>query len=153
LDLTFTVNNKKYNIKVEPDYTLIYILREILNLTGTKIGCGKGECGACTVIMNGKTVNACLVPAIQLENSEITTIEALAKDQKLSKLQENMISEGAVQCGFCMPGIIISGKNLLDNNSNPNEEEIRTAISGNLCRCTGYSKIVQAIKKTANEVK
>lgn len=147
IDISFYVNQRAYNLKVYSSTTLLTILREELGLTGTKKGCGSGECGACTVILNGKTVNACLVLASQIDCAYIETIEGVSKDGKLSRLQDSMISEGAVQCGFCTPGIIMSAKNLLDNNSSPTEEEIRTAISGNLCRCTGYSKIVSAVKK------
>jgi len=149
MELNFTVNDIKRKLTIDPSMTLIEILRKELKLTGTKEGCGKGECGSCTVIMNGKTVNACLVIGSQLEGAEITTIEGLAKEGQLHPVQEAFIDAGAVQCGFCIPGMVISAKALLDENPEPSEEEIRVGISGNLCRCTGYSKIVDAVKKAA----
>jgi len=142
---------RKKHIKLDPSMTLLEILRNILKLTGTKEGCGKGECGSCTVLLNGKAVNACLVIASQLEEAEIITIEGLGKGEEIHPIQKAFIEEGAVQCGFCIPGMIMSAKALLDENPHPSEEEIKWGISGNLCRCTGYSKIVSAIEKAAKE--
>lgn len=146
-----TVNGIKHELDVEPTQTLIYVIREILELTGTKEGCGNGECGACTVIMNGQAVNSCLIIAVQANGSEITTIEGLMKDGELHKIQQAFVKHGAIQCGFCSPGMIMSAKALLDENPMPTEKEIRTAIAGNLCRCTGYVKIVEAIKAIAEQ--
>ncbi|AFQ44092.1 (2Fe-2S)-binding protein [Desulfosporosinus meridiei] len=148
MQIEFTVNWKVYNLTVSPTLRLIDLLREELGLTGTKEGCGEGECGSCTVIMNGKAVNSCLVLASQIRGQEILTIEALEKDG-LDKLQVSFIKNSAVQCGFCTPGMLMSAKALLMKNPSPSEEEIKTAIAGNLCRCTGYNKIVQAIKEAA----
>lgn len=149
IDINFIVNGEKKNIFIDPSMTLLEILRYTLKLTGTKEGCGKGECGTCTVLLNGKTVNACLVLASQLEGTEILTVEGLRKDGELHPLQKSFIEDGAVQCGFCIPGMIISAKALLDENPSPTEAEIRRGISGNLCRCTGYSKIISAIQKVS----
>ncbi|SDG95594.1 (2Fe-2S)-binding protein [Desulfosporosinus hippei] len=148
MQIEFTVNGKMYNLTVSPTLRLIDLLREELGLTGTKEGCGEGECGSCTVIINGKAVNSCLVLASQIRGQEILTIEALETDG-LDKLQESFIKNSAVQCGFCTPGMLMSAKALLMKNPTPSEEEIKTAIAGNLCRCTGYNKIVQAIKEAA----
>ncbi|MBN2324163.1 MAG: (2Fe-2S)-binding protein [Spirochaetes bacterium] len=140
------VNGEEYELEVKPQETLLDVIRERLSLTGTKRGCETGDCGACTVIMNHKAVSSCLVLAVEADGAEIVTIEGLAKEGKLHPLQEAFVRHGAVQCGFCTPGMILSAKALLDENKNPTEEEIRRAISGNLCRCTGYTKIVEAIK-------
>lgn len=149
IDLNFIVNGEKKHISIDPSMTLLEMLRHTLKLTGTKEGCGKGECGTCTVLMNGKAVNACLVLGSQLEGTEILTVEGVSNGRELHSLQKSFIEEGAVQCGFCIPGMIISAKALLDENPNPTEEEIRRGISGNLCRCTGYTKIVSAIQKAS----
>ncbi|MEQ8190528.1 MAG: (2Fe-2S)-binding protein [Candidatus Eremiobacterota bacterium] len=149
IDLNFIVNGEKKKISIDPSMTLLEILRHTLKLTGTKEGCGKGECGTCTVLMNGKTVNACLVLGSQLEGTEILTVEGVSNGRELHSLQKSFIEEGAVQCGFCIPGMIISAKALLDENPSPTDEEIRRGISGNLCRCTGYTKIVSAIQKAS----
>lgn len=135
---------------VEPQQTLLETLRYDLGLTGTKEGCGDGNCGSCTVLLDGQAVNSCLVLAIEVDGQEITTIEGLCQGGKLHPLQQAFIDEGAVQCGFCTPGMILSAKALLDSNPHPTEAEVRLAISGNLCRCTGYEKIVQAIMSVAN---
>ena len=129
--------------------TLLDFLREDLGLKGTKRGCDSGQCGACTIIMDGKTVNACLVLAIQADGKEILTIEGLSSGGRLHPLQEAFVEEGAVQCGFCVPGMILSAKALLDEKKDPSGEEIREALSGNLCRCTGYVKIIKAVQKAA----
>jgi len=149
--LKFKVNDEKYCIEVEATETLLHILRERLNLTGTKEGCGKGDCGACTVLLNGIAVNSCIVPAVQLQDSEIITIEGLAKDGEMSLLQKMFIEKGAIQCGFCTPGMIMSAEALLRKNPNPTREEIEIAIAGNLCRCTGYVKIIEAIEAAVTQ--
>lgn len=146
---SFRVNGKEVFVEVADTTTLLEILREHLGLTGTKEGCGKGECGACTVLLNGKTVNSCLIFAPQIEGQEVMTIEGLNSDSEAKLLQEAFIDEGAVQCGFCTPGMIVSSKALLMKNSTPNRDEIRDALSGNLCRCTGYTKIIDAVEKAA----
>ncbi len=144
--ICLTINGKEYEVAVAPNMTLADLLREELMLTGTKKGCEMGDCGTCTVIMNGRAVNSCLVLAVQASGKEITTVEGLETDEGLHPLQEKFIENGAIQCGFCTSGMLLSAKSLLDNNPKPSELEIRTAISGNLCRCTGYQKIVESIK-------
>lgn len=144
--LEIIVNGKQYRLKVPVKTTLLDVLREQLGLTGTKRGCEIGECGACTVIMNGKTVNSCLVLAAQANGAEITTIEGVSNEGKLHPMQEAFLNHDAVQCGFCTPGMILSAVNLLEKNPQPTEYEIREAIAGNLCRCTGYQQIVEAIQ-------
>lgn len=138
---------------VVEDMRLLDFLRDELGLTGTKEGCGEGECGACTVIIDGKAVNSCLVLLPEIDGSEVTTIEGLSKDGELDTIQKAFVDEGAVQCGFCTPGMIMSAKALLDRNDSPSDEEIMEAIEGNLCRCTGYYKIVQAIKTAAENLR
>ncbi len=144
--ICLTINGKEYELAVVPNMTLADLLREELLLTGTKKGCELGDCGTCTVIMNGKAVNSCLVLAVQAAGKEITTVEGLETEKGLHPLQEKFIENGAIQCGFCTSGMLLSAKTLLDKNPKPDELEIRTAISGNLCRCTGYQKIVESIK-------
>jgi len=148
--LHLKVNGEEYQVEVEPQEILLDVIRDKLNLTGTKRGCDTGDCGACTIIMDGKAVNSCLVLALEANGKEIVTIEGLAKKGQLHPLQEAFVQHGAVQCGYCTPGMIMSAKALLDENRNPTEEEIRKAIAGNLCRCTGYAKIVQAIQALAD---
>lgn len=143
--LELKVNGEDYEVAVEPHWTLLEVLREQLGLTGAKEGCGLGECGACTVLMGGKEVHSCIIPAVAAKGKEIITIEGLAKDGKLDPLQKAFVDHGAMQCGFCTPGMIMAGKALLNRNPNPTEGEVRKAISGNICRCTGYAKIVEAI--------
>ena len=145
VEITVTVNGVKYTHNVPAYMSLLQFLKERLHLTGTKEGCGRGECGACTVIMGGKTVNSCLVLAVEVDGSEIRTIEGEARNGKLTELQKAFLEHGAIQCGFCTPGMIMSGQNLLERNPNPSREEIVEAIAGNLCRCTGYEPIVEAI--------
>jgi carbon-monoxide dehydrogenase small subunit len=149
--IKLSVNGEEHEVLVEPRQTLVDVLRHDLGLTGTKEGCGNGNCGSCTVLIDGQTVNSCLVLAIEMEGKPITTIEGLAQGGQLHPLQQAFIDEGAVQCGFCTPGIILSAKALLDNNPKPTESEIRQGIVGNLCRCTGYDKIVKAIMKAASK--
>ncbi len=144
--LHLKVNDEEYRLEVELQEILLDIIRDKLNLTGTKRGCDTGDCGACTIIIDGKAVNSCLMLAIEADGKEILTIEGLARKGQLHPLQEAFVQYGAIQCGYCTPGMIMSAKALLDENSNPTEEEIRRAIAGNLCRCTGYIKIFQAIK-------
>ena len=144
------INGVERELLVSPNETLAQLLRgPQLNLTGTKQGCEIGDCGACTVLLNGRAVNSCLVLAVQTNGSEVTTIEGLAQDGKLHPVQEAFVQNGAIQCGFCSPGMILSSKALLDKKPSPTRDEIREAISGNLCRCTGYYKIVNAIEKAA----
>jgi carbon-monoxide dehydrogenase small subunit len=143
------VNGRERQVEVEPRQTLLDVLRNSLGLTGTKEGCGAGNCGSCTVLLNGKAVNSCLVFAVEAVGQEITTIEGLSEEGNFHPLQQAFIDEGAVQCGFCTPGMILTAKALLDSNPHPTEAQVRLAIAGNLCRCTGYDKIVRAILKVA----
>jgi len=147
-----TINNRRYELSVSPNQTLLHFLREELGLTGTKCGCEIGECGACTVLLNGDAVNSCLVLVPQIDGKEVLTVEGLAKDGKLHPLQESFMNHDAIHCGFCTPGMLMSAKALLEKNPNPNEKEIRTAISGNLCRCTGYVQIVEAINYASEKI-
>ena len=148
--VTYTINGQRYETPIEPNRTLLEVVRDELRLTGAKEGCGTGDCGACSMIVNGKLVTSCLMLAPQADGAEITTIEGLARDGRLHPLQQTFIDKGAVQCGFCIPGMILAGKTLLDRNAHPTEQEIREAIAGNLCRCTGYTKIVEAIAAVAD---
>lgn len=142
------INGRDYSSEVNPNITLLHYLREELGLTGTKCGCEIGECGACTVIIDGEAVNSCLVLVPQVDLREVQTVEGLSDGEKLHPLQKSFLDHDAVHCGFCTPGMLMSAKALLDKNPNPDETEVRTAISGNLCRCTGYVQIVEAVKKT-----
>lgn len=144
--IKLTVNGEDHELLVEPNELLLDVLRNRLDLTGTKEGCGTGDCGACTVIVNGRSVNSCLMLGIEADGKEILTIEGLARHGKLHPVQESFLNEGAIQCGFCTPGMVLSTKFLLDENPHPTEEEIRDGVAGNLCRCTGYVKIVKAIQ-------
>jgi len=148
MELDFTVNGKRVQITVPARMTLLELLREKLSLTGTKEGCGRGDCGACTVILDGDAVNSCLVLAGSLQGKKVLTIEGLS-DGELAPIQKAFLEEGAVQCGFCTPGMIMSAKALLDKNSTPSREEIKRGIAGNLCRCTGYQKIINAVARAA----
>jgi carbon-monoxide dehydrogenase small subunit len=152
-EIKFTLNGKPCEIAVKPWQTLLEMLREDLHLTGTKEGCGEGECGSCTVIMGGKTVNSCLVPAVEADDQEILTIEGLADGETLHPIQEAFVSEAGMQCGFCTPGMIMSAKALLDKNPDPSEEDIREGIAGNFCRCTGYTKIIESIHTASASMK
>jgi aerobic carbon-monoxide dehydrogenase small subunit len=149
--IELTVNEESRQVEVEPQTTLLELLREGLHLTGTKEGCGLGDCGTCVVLVDGKPVNACLMLAVDAKDRRITTIEGLAKDGKLHPLQKSFIAEGAVQCGFCSPAMILSAKALLDENPHPGEEEIKKALSGVLCRCGSYKKIITAVQAAALE--
>ena len=149
--ISLTINEKLYELAVSPNQTLADVIRYEIGLTGTKKGCEVGECGTCTVIMDGKSVNSCLILAVQANGSEILTIEGMETDEGLHPIQEAFVEKGAIQCGYCTPGMILSAKTLLDTNPKPDELEIRTAISGNLCRCTGYQKIVEAIKSVSEK--
>lgn len=151
--ITLDINNEEYEVAVEPNQTLLDTLRYQLGMTGTKKGCEVGDCGACTVIMDGVTVNSCLVLAMQAEGRKITTIEGLETKEGMHPLQTAFVEKGAIQCGFCTSGMILSAKVLLDGNPEPTEEEIRRGIAGNLCRCTGYQKIVEAVQSAADGMK
>ena len=151
MKLTFTLNSKLTTIEVDGSKRLLDLLREDFHLTGTKSGCGEGECGACTVIINGEAVHSCLVLACQLEAKEVITIEGLEQDGELDRIQKIFVEESAIQCGFCTPGMIMSNKALLMHNPDPGEEEIRIALSGNICRCSGYTQIIRAVKRSAKE--
>ncbi len=144
--IQLTINDQKYEVAVAPNQTLVDLLRYQLGLTGTKKGCEMGDCGSCTVIMDGKAVNSCLVLALQANGRSIQTIEGLETGDGLHPVQEAFVEKGAIQCGFCSSGMILSAKTLLDQTPNPSETEIRRALSGNLCRCTGYQKIIEAVK-------
>jgi len=150
-EIKFKVNGKEVHLQVEDSMRLLDILREKLGLTGTKEGCGVGECGACTVIMNGEAVNSCMILACQLQDAEIETVESLEQNEVLSALQESFLENGAIQCGFCTPGMLMSAKALLDKNPHPKTEEIKTALEGNLCRCTGYIPIINAVSEVARK--
>jgi aerobic-type carbon monoxide dehydrogenase small subunit (CoxS/CutS family) len=150
-EISFKVNGVPYVREVKSSQTLLELLRNELGLSGTKEGCGTGECGACTVLLDGKPVNSCLMLAIDAEGREVTTVEGLEKEGKLHPLQEAFVEEGAVQCGFCTAGMLMAAKGLLEENPHPTEEQIRRGISGNLCRCTGYVRIVRAIQRAATD--
>jgi carbon-monoxide dehydrogenase small subunit len=147
------VNGAWREVETRPDRILLDLLREELGLTGTKKGCEAGECGACTVIMNGQAVLSCLIPALKADGAEIMTIEGLAEEGRLHPLQQAFLEKGAVQCGYCTPGMLLSAKALLDANPEPSVEDVKRAISGNLCRCTGYTKIIQAVRAAAETLR
>jgi carbon-monoxide dehydrogenase small subunit len=147
--VSFTLNGEVEQVDVSSNMTLLRMLREKLSLTGTKNGCSAGECGACTVLMNGEPVNSCMVLAVECDGSEIVTIEGLAGDTQLDPIQEAMIDSGGIQCGYCTPGVVVTARALLDRNPHPSDEEIKEALVGNLCRCTGYVRIIEAIKQAA----
>jgi aerobic carbon-monoxide dehydrogenase small subunit len=150
-EIRITVNGKLYELSVRPHATLLEVIREDLGFTGTKEGCGVGECGACTVIMNGKTVNACLVLAPEADGKEITTIEGLAQGDKLDPIQQAFYEIGGLQCGFCTPGMIMSTKALLAETPEPTDQEIRKGLEGNFCRCTGYTKIFESVREASRK--
>ena len=147
--LAFSVNGEPVELEVAPRATLLDVLRDDLELTGTKYGCGEGECGACSVILDGKVVNSCLVLALECQGSEILTVEGLAANGRLHSIQKAFVDHGAVQCGFCTPGMIMASYALLEENPSPTEDEVKRALEGNLCRCTGYRKIVDAVLSLA----
>jgi aerobic carbon-monoxide dehydrogenase small subunit len=149
VNISFEINGKMVAIDVEPQESALSVIRDRLKLKGTKEGCGIGECGACTILADGAAVNACLMLAPQLEGRKVLTVEGLMRDGKLHILQEKFIEHGAVQCGLCSPGMLLSAKALLERNPRPNREEIVEALSGNLCRCTGYVQIIQAVEAAA----
>jgi len=153
IPLTLTVNGITYTINIEPNRTLVDVLRDVLGLTGTKKSCNEGECGACTVLMDGKPVASCLVLAVDARNRTITTIEGLADGENLHPLQVSFVKNGGIQCGFCTPGMIMSAKALLDENPDPTALQVRTGISGNLCRCTGYQQIVDSVMAAAKAMR
>jgi len=147
-----TVNGEAVSVRVEAGWNLLRLLREGLELTGAKEGCGAGECGACTVVVDGNAVNSCLYPAFEAEGCEILTIEGLAgPGNRLHPIQQAFVDKGAVQCGFCTPGMVLSAKALLDRTPHPDEVQIKTALAGNLCRCTGYTQIIEAVQAAAGE--
>ncbi len=147
LQLKFNLNGREVSTKVRPNLLLVDLLRDVLGLKGTKAGCRQGECGACTVLLNGEPVNSCILPAMKVSGKSVTTIEGLAKEDKLDPIQEAFVDEGAIQCGFCTPAMVLSAKALLEKNPHPDESQIRQSLSGVLCRCTGYRKIVKAVQK------
>ncbi len=147
--INVTINNVSEQVSVPSNMTLMQMLRESLALTGTKNGCSTGECGACTVMLNGEPVNSCMVLAVECDGAKIVTVEGLAQDKQLNPIQDAIIQAGGVQCGFCTPGILISSRALLDRNPNPSEGEIQEALVGNLCRCTGYVRIIESVKMAA----
>jgi len=149
--LSMTVNGSGLTVEIQADELLVDVLRDRLGLIGTKIGCSEGECGACTVLMDGVPVLSCLVPALRAQGRQITTIEGLSDGETLHPLQQAFVEHGAVQCGYCIPGFIMSAKALLDVNPHPDREQIKEAIAGNLCRCTGYVKIIEAIEAVAQQ--
>ena len=152
-EITLNVNGNQYTLHVKPSTTLLDIIREDLGLTGAKEGCGEGECGACTVLMDSLAVNACLVLAVEANNKQITTIEGLAHGGDLHPIQQAFVDIGGLQCGFCTPGMILSTKALLDKNQNPTDQEIRKGLEGNFCRCTGYTKIIESVRVAADKMR
>ncbi len=152
-DIKITVNNKTYELQVKPWATLLDVIRDDLGLIGTKEGCGEGECGACTVIMDGQAVNSCIILAAEADGKAITTIEGLADGDKLHPIQEAFLEAGGMQCGFCTSGMILSTKVLLDGNKNPSDEDMRKGLEGNFCRCTGYTKIFESVNLAARKLR
>lgn len=151
--IDITLNGKRMTLEAPAHRLLLDLLRDEIGLTGTKEGCGTGDCGACTVFLNGKPVNSCLILSGELDGTEVVTIEGLKIGPELQPIQKTFIQDGGAQCGYCTPGMLMMAKSFLDENSNPTDEEIRFALSGNLCRCTGYAKIVQAVKDAAAELR
>lgn len=150
MEIEFTLNGRRRRLQVEPNQLLLSLLRDYLHLTGTKYGCGIGECGACTVLLDGEPILSCLTLAAEVEGREVATIEGITEGGSLDDVQEAFLEEGAVQCGFCTPGFIMAAEALLKENPNPSEEEIREYLKGNLCRCTGYVNIVKAVRRAAS---
>ena len=153
VEMSLNINGVDYRLKIEPWRTLVEVLRENLGLVGTKKACNEGECGACTVIMDGRAVASCLVLALDARGKELITIEGLSKGEKLDPIQESFLKHGGLQCGFCTPGMVMSAKALLNQNPNPTLGEVREAIAGNLCRCTGYQHIIDSVLNASNQVK
>jgi aerobic carbon-monoxide dehydrogenase small subunit len=151
MEITFNVNGESRTMEAFPMARLLDVLREQLHLTGTKEGCGEGECGACTVIIDGQIVNSCLVPVAQVGGSEITTIEGVAADEQLHAVQQAFIDHGGAQCGICTPGMVLAAIDLLKRNPEPNESDIRNGLAGNLCRCTGYMKIFESVVRACEK--
>lgn len=149
--ITTWVNGERYDVEVQSHHTLLQLLRDQLVLTGTKNGCSEGECGACTVLLDNEPVNSCLMLAVEADGHHITTVEGLAHDDQLDPIQQAFIDLGGTQCGFCTPGFLIAARALLDRNPNPTEEEIRVGLVGNLCRCTGYTRIIAAMQEAARK--
>lgn len=152
IKIKLNVNHRKYDLDIQPNALLVDVIRDVLGLTGTKKGCEIGECGACTIIMDGKAINACLVLAIQAEGSVVLTIEGIANNGNLHPVQKAFLEHDAVHCGYCSPGMILSAVCLLEQNPNPTDYEIKEAIAGNLCRCTGYQQIIEAIKSVVDSI-
>jgi len=151
MEIEFSVNGETRNVEAHPMARLLDVLREQLHLTGTKEGCGEGECGACSIFINGKIVNSCLVPVAQVQGAEIKTIEGVASDNQLHAVQQAFIDCGGAQCGICTPGMVLAAVDLLERNPNPNAAEIRTGLAGNLCRCTGYMKIFESVVRAVQK--
>ena len=151
LNLTFNLNGREVSTKISPNLLLVDLLRDVLNLKGTKVGCREGECGACTVLVNGEPVNSCILPAMKVAGQSVTTIEGLSKGDELDPIQQAFVDEGAVQCGFCTPAMVLTAKALLEKNPDPDESQIRQSLSGVLCRCTGYRKIIKAVQKASQK--
>ncbi len=149
--LAFKLNGRKVSARIPPRLLLVDLLRDVLNLKGTKAGCRQGECGACTVLVNGETVNSCIYPAMKVAGQSVTTIEGLSKGDELHPIQQAFLDEGAVQCGYCTPAMALTAKALLEKNPHPDETQIRQGLSGVLCRCTGYRKIVKAVQKASQK--
>ena len=152
ISISLTVNGKPHSLEVRPNHTLLKVLREQLGLTGTKECCSLGECGACTVIVNGRSVNSCLMLAAEADGCTVVTVEGLSVNGRLNALQEAFLTEGAVQCGYCIPGMVMSAQDLLLHNPHPSEEEIKEGLAGNLCRCAGYPRIVAAVRAASEEI-
>jgi carbon-monoxide dehydrogenase small subunit len=149
LQLKFNLNGNEVSTKIQPNLLLVDLLRDVLNLKGTKVGCREGECGVCTVLVNGEPVNSCILPAMKVSGQSVTTIEGLSKEDELDPIQEAFVDAGAIQCGFCTPAMVLTAKALLEKNPHPDESQIRQSLSGVLCRCTGYSKIVKAVQNAS----
>lgn len=152
-EITLNVNDKNYKLSVDEKWTLLYVLRDILDLTGTKFGCGTGDCGACKVLIDGTATNSCTVLARNAENCKITTIEGLSDGDELHPVQQAFVEAGAIQCGFCTPGMVMTSVDLLSRNDNPGDQEIYNALDNNICRCTGYVKIVDAVKLASKKMR
>ena len=152
-NISITVNGQTYEVSVEPRKTLLSVLRDQLHLTGTKEGCSTGDCGACTIIMDGATYTSCLVLGVEANGRDITTVEGIAEEGKLHPVQESFVKKGGLQCGFCTAGLIVSSAALLNENPDPSEDDVQTALAGNLCRCTGYTKITEALKDASKVMK